>query len=71
MDTKVYKEEAEQIKALIDKFNLGQGSENPEEMIETESSDDYSSDHSFVWVLIIIVVLIIGSIVGLTYWMLN
>lgn len=71
MDTKVYKEEAEQIKALIDKFNLGQGSENPEEMIATESSDDYSSDHSVVWVLIIIVVLIIGSIAGLTYWMLN
>ena len=67
MDVKVYKKEAEQIKALIEKYNLGQ--ETPDQGFQLKVEE--TADNSIVWVFIIVAVLIIGSIAGLTYWMLN
>lgn len=67
MDVKVYKEEAEQIKALIDKFNSGQEADSLDDPIESQ----VASDNSIVWIFIVIAVLVIGSVAGLTYWMLK
>lgn len=67
MDAKVYKTEAEQIKALIEKYNLGQ--EAPDHGVQLNVEE--TADNSIVWVFIIVAVLVIGSIAGLTYWMLN
>ncbi|GAB6106348.1 hypothetical protein [Fusibacter bizertensis] len=67
MDVKVYKEEAEQIKALIDKFNSGQDTDSLDDSIESQ----VASDNSIAWVFIVIAVLVIGSVAGLTYWMLR
>lgn len=67
MDAKVYKTEAEAIKALIEKYNLGQESSDQGVQLNVEET----ADNSIVWVFIIVTVLIIGSIAGLTYWMLN
>ncbi len=67
MDAKVYKTEAEAIKTLIEKYNLVQESPDQDVQLNVEET----ADNSIVWVFIIVAVLIIGSIAGLTYWMLN
>ena len=67
MDVKVYKEEAEQIKTLIDKFSSGQDLDSEERPITSQ----VAPDNSIAWVFIVIALLVIGSVAGLTYWMIK